>query len=720
MRSKAIPAVAVLSRRALLKSASVGLSGWCCVPGLWSDFLIAQETKSASPPPLNRFSRVVQDWFVDQVRAVEEKIIAEQAALKTKADAEAYVLKVQQKIRRCFGPEPERTPLNARVTKITDRELYRIENVIFESRPGFFVTANLYVPQGRKFPLPGVVGSCGHSANGKAAEAYQAFAQSLAKLGYVCLIFDPIGQGERLQYVDAQLKPKRGIGVAEHLHAGNQQYLVGEFFGAWRAWDGIRALDYLLSREEVDPKHVGITGNSGGGTLTTWLCGLDRRWTMGAPACFVTTFRRNLENELPADTEQCPPRVLAEGLDHSDFLAAMAPKPIIILAKERDYFDVRGATEAYQRLKRIYSLLGAPHNVQLQIGPTEHGYSVENREAMYRFFNRAVGLPPVDSEPELSIEKDETLWATPHGQVAELNSRTVFSFTSEKSRLLAANRKPLNGEELKAAIREVLKFPGEWGEPSRPTPIGSTATSTNDLGAHSATRPPSRFSAPPEFRILRAIKRNYPKPHATHYAVETEPNMFAVVARLGDKAHYSRPPDNAGRAVLYVSHHSADVELTNEPLVRELLTAEPDVPFYAMDVRGIGESRPDTCGADQFTRPYGSDYFYAAHSIMLDRPYVGQKTFDVLRVLDWLASFGQRDVHLVGNGWGTLPATFAAVLARTVSQVTLKGSLDSYANVAENEDYQWPLSAFVPGVLAHFDLPDCYRALSAAKRLKRV
>jgi pimeloyl-ACP methyl ester carboxylesterase len=139
-----------------------------------------------------------------------------------------------------------------------------------------------------------------------------------------------------------------------------------------------------------------------------------------------------------------------------------------------------------------------------------------------------------------------------------------------------------------------------------------------------------------------------------------------------------------------------------------------------MDVRGIGESRPDTCGADQFARPYGSDYFYAVHSIMLDRPYVGQKTFDVLRVLDWLASFGSRDVHLVGNGWGTLPATFAAVLARTVTQVTLKGSLDSYASIAENEDYQWPLSAFVPGVLAHFDLPDCYRELNATKRLKRV
>src|SRR5438874_2270801 len=190
----------------------------------------------------------------------------------------------------------------------------------------------------------------------KAAEAYQSFAQGLAWQGYVTFIFDPMGQGERLQYVDAALKPRRGVGVSEHLYAGNQQFLVGEFFGMWRAWDGIRALDYLLTREEVDRDRVGVTGNSGGGTLTTWLCGLDRRWAMAAPGCFVTTFRRNLENELPADTEQCPPGALALGLDHADFLAALAPKPVILLAKERDYFDVRGTLEAYERLKRLYTL----------------------------------------------------------------------------------------------------------------------------------------------------------------------------------------------------------------------------------------------------------------------------------------------------------------------------------------------------------------------------
>ena len=145
------------------------------------------------------------------------------------------------------------------------------------------------------------------------------------------MLYDPIGQGERLQYVDKNGQPRLRPGTREHLYAGNQQFLVGQFFGSWRAWDGVRALDYLLTRKEVDSTHLGVTGNSGGGTMTTWLCGLERRWTMAAPSCFVTTFRHNLENELPADTEQCPPRALALGLDHEDFLAGQYQ--IIILKK---------------------------------------------------------------------------------------------------------------------------------------------------------------------------------------------------------------------------------------------------------------------------------------------------------------------------------------------------------------------------------------------------
>lgn len=648
----------------------------------------AEPSPATSLTPLNRFPRMVQEYFVERVRAAEQAGLKTRAALKTRADAEAYVQGVRKKIQRCFGPFPAKTPLNPRVTATVDRDAYKIDKVIFESRPRFLVTANLYVPKGKKFPLPGVVGTCGHSLNGKAAEAYQSFAQGLARMGYVVLIYDPIGQGERLQYghLDEKKRPRPGVG--EHLHGSNQQFLVGEFFGSWRSWDGIRALDYLLSRPEVDPKHVGVTGNSGGGTMTTWLCGVEQRWTMAAPNCFVTTFRRNLENELPADTEQCPPRALALHLDHDDFLAALAPKPVILLAKERDFFDVRGVEEGYARLRRLYRLLGDEDNIKLFIGPTAHGYSQENREAMYRWFNRVTRVSDAAKEPKLTLEKDETLWCTPNGQVAELKSRTVFSFTREKSLILALKRRKLSEKELRQATAALLKLP--------------------------------KRGAVPEYRILRAIGgRKYPKPHATTYAVETERDVFALVYRLSERRHDARPPHGQPRAILYVAHHSSDPELRDEPLIAELLKAEPQSTFYTCDVRGIGESRPNTCGQNQFLTPYGNDYFYAIHALMLDAPYIGQKTFDVLRVLDWLKSFGHKEVHLVGNGWGTLPATFAALFEEAVVQVTLKHALTSYQDVAESESYSWPLSSFVPGVLEKFDLPDCYQALKG-KKLRRI
>ncbi len=652
-----------------------------------SSALWAQE---APLVPLNRFGRMVHEHFVAQVRAAEQRGQKRKQAIQSKADAEGYVTTVRQLIRECFGPEPERTPLNARVTGELNRDAYKIEKVVFESRPGFYVTANLYLPKGGSGRRPAVVASCGHSTTGKAEAAYQSFAQGLARMGYVVLIFDPIGQGERLQYTDAQLKPRRGVGVPEHLHAGNQQFLVGEFFGAWRAWDGIRALDYLLTRPEVDPLHVGITGNSGGGTMTTWLCGLDRRWTMAAPGCFVTTFRRNMENELPADTEQCPPQCLRLGLDHDDFLAAMAPRPVIILAKERDYFDVRGSQEAYERLRHVYSALGAADNVQLQIGPTGHGYTQENREAMYRFFNSITRVSDLQTEPDLKLESDQDLLCTPQGQVAGLNSRTVMSFTQERSRALAQSRSTVSGNELLEKVRTVLRVP--------------------------------QLSSSPDYRILRPLgkARQYLKSNATAYAVETEPGVQAIVSRLSDEPHFSRPTRGNRRATLYIAHQSSDAELRGESFVKELVEAEPLTPFFACDVRGIGESRPDTCGGGEtFRRPYGSDYFYAIHSIMLDRPYLGQKVFDVLSVLSWLRAEGHTHVHLCGMGWGAIPAAFAALLSDQVVQVTLKQSLASYSAVAESDDYDWPLSSFVPGGLAHFDLPEVYAALKV-KQLRQI
>lgn len=680
-----------VTRRDLIRTSILAVPALASGPRVAAAAEPPAKPAAASAPalePLNRFPRMVQEYFVRRLRQFDAKRIAALDALKSKSDATAYVGSVQARIRDCFGAFPEKTPLNPRVTGTLERDTYRIEKILFESRPGFVVTGNLYLPKGRSAPAPGVIGSCGHSDTGKAGDSYQSFAQGLARMGYVVFIYDPIGQGERLQYPDAGLKSRIGIGVREHLYAGNQQFPIGEFFGAWRAWDGIRALDFLLSRPEVDPRHVGVTGNSGGGTLTTWLCGLDPRWTMAAPSCFVTSFRRNLENELPADTEQCPPRALELGLDHEDFIAAMAPKPVVLLAKEADFFDVRGTEEAYGRLRKIYRLLGAEENISLFVGPGTHGYEQASREAMYRWFNKATGVSTAQAEPQLTLEKTEDLRCTPAGRVADLPSRPVQEFTRDRSRELAARRAPPDRPGLLRASAELLKLPARDGAP--------------------------------RVRILRALRnRKHPLPHATVYAVETSPDTLAVVYRLSKERHEARPPSGIARAILYLAHQSADAELRDEPLVRELIAGDPGAAFYACDVRGIGESRPDTCDSDSFLQPYGSDFFYAIHSLMLGEPYAGGKTHDALCVIDWLRACGHTEIHLAARGWGAIPGTFAALHADAVTRVTLKGALASYAQVAESESYSWPLSSFVPGILHKFDLPDCYRALES-KGLRMV
>ena len=684
----------ILSRRDLLQRGGLGLLGLSALEltGAGSIARAAEPKKgpAANPaglPPMQRFPRDVQEYYVRRVREVEKASNARRAALRTKADAEAYVREVRTKIQQCFGTFPAKTPLNARVTKVLERDGFRIENVIFDSRPGFPVTANLYVPTGRKGPLPGVVGTCGHALTGKAGDTYQSFAQGLVRQGYVVLVFDPTGQGERMQYVDAALKARHGTNTVEHAYDGNRLVLTGEFLGSWFAWDGIRAVDYLLTRPEVDPKHIGLTGNSGGGTQATWLCALEPRFTMAAPSCFVTTWRRNFENEEAADPEQCPPNVLAHGIDHADFIVAFAPKPVILMGQEKDFFDARGLEEAYERVRQVYRLLGAENNVQLFMGQDYHGYSQPNREAMYGWFNRQTKVAQGQKEPALKLEKPEDLQCTPKGQVGETNPATIFSINRDLARQMSTARKTVSGEALRRAMAATLRLPTREGAP--------------------------------DYRILRPSSgRAYPKRNAGSYAVETESGINALVYRLSDTPLTSRVPRGAKRAILYVAHRSADNELRTESLIKDAIAAEPETPFFACDVRGVGESYPVVSNRDPNSY-YGAPYFHGACGLMFGYSVPAQRTHDILRLVDWLKDNGHEDVHLIASGFGAIPATFAAVLHDNVKQVTLKHGLTSFQTVAENDDYQWPLPALVPGILKTFDLPDWYREL-AKKNLKQI
>jgi dienelactone hydrolase len=608
---------------------------------------------------------MVLDDYVRRLREIRAERREKLRGLRTVADVQGH---------RAFAPRPAKCPLEPITTGTIVLDTYRIDRVMFQSRPGVWVTANLYVPNEIAGQAPAVVGTCGHSMDGKAEEAYTGFAQRLVRNGFIVLLYEPFNQGERDQY--SRLSERQCVAGCCQAHnmMGKQMELVGDFYGMWRAWDGIRALDFLLTMSEVDPARIGVTGNSGGGTMTTWLWGCEERFAMAAPGCFVTTFLTNLENELPADCEQYPPGVIGEGLEMVDFLIARAPKPVIILGQQYDFFERRGVREAFGELQRIYRLLGAEDDAALFTGPSTHGYKLENQEAMVDFFHRRAAV----SGSVAKVEKQDDLnpadlQVTPNGDVLAVGGTPVYELTDQKAAALAATRPVLAGEDLKRAVRGLLHLP-------------------------------DAPSTPPHFRIPRPVGgagRTYAR-----YAVETERDIRAILCKRLVTREWGHTLDVEEEAHLLLPHTSAEEDMAQEPLVTEFEGA-----FYGLDVRGLGESMPEPHGNGGFFQPYGMDYMMHGHGLLFGESYLGRRVFDVLRTLDLLKAEGAKTIHLYGRGQGALLAMFVALLRDEVATVTLKNGPQSYREWTQAPLVMWPAANFLRGALKVFDLPDILREL---------
>ena len=504
----------------------------------------------------NGYGHMVLDDYVARVRAVNADRAKRLSSIRSKKEAFAYRDEVREAIDKAYRPWPSKTPLNARVVGTIERRYYRIEKVLFESRPGCLVTAHLYVPDNLDGPAPGIIGSCGHAADGKNASLYQAFCQRLARNGFVVLIYDPFNQGERDQYY--ALHSRESVRSSTHAHnmMGKQLELVGEWFGAWRAWDGIRALDYLLTRPEVDPAHIGLTGNSGGGTMTSWIWPVEERFTMAAPSCFVTTFAANLENELPADSEQYPPGVIGAGLDMADFFIARAPAPVILLGQAYCFFDRRGLKQAYSEIRRFYDIIGAPANAtDIFIGSEGHGFFRDNQEAMAQFFATQAGIRQV-TRLEETEDLSDVLNVTPKGEVVPEGATPIYDLIAQKADVLASKRKELGKDELTHCVQSTLNL-----SDNRDLPHHRWLRSTTEDG----------------IRLAR-------------YAIETEGNIRAIMRKRLSNPSYSHTLDVEREVHLYLPHVSAEVDLIEDPFAKRL---KEQHPLYALDVRGLGESLAD-------------------------------------------------------------------------------------------------------------------------------
>lgn len=621
----------------------------------------------------NGYQHIVIDDFVERLREIRKVREEEMGKLRSKADALAFQAKVRAIVAKAFEPWPEKCPLEAETTGTQKCDGYTLEKVRFNSRPGYWVTGNLYIPDGLTAPAPASLAACGHASEGKASTTYQSFCIRLVRNGFVVLMYDPVEQGERKQYEDLEyLGQARGL-CAAHNVMGKQLELLGESMPSWRVWDGRRALDYLLTRPEVDPKRIGITGNSGGGTLSEWIWSNEDRLAFAAPSCHVTTFLGNLENELPTDAEQCPAGVIGGGLEMVDLMICQAPKPVKLLGQKYDFFERRGLVQAYRDLKHFYSLLDAEDKVELYIGPTTHGYSDHNQREMVKFFCKCAGKQGEPFEFQPAPLSEQETYVYPEGSVVKAGSRHIYELMQDMAKKDASTRvAPVQGE-WQAVLNKLLALPAK--------PI-----------------------EPPHFRCLRATTcADIPW---ARYAVETERNIRTIIRKRGITGGCFQTLDVEDEIDVYIPNFSSELDATSDCCMKDI---NPGGLLYALDVRGLGESMQDDEG--DIHQPYGMDFMMHSFSMMFGESYFGRRVYDVLRTLDLLVAEGAKVIRLHGRGQGALIAAYVAMLDARVQKVTLYDAPKSYNEWIDAKVCDWPAANVPRGVLKYFDLPDLYAAL---------
>ncbi|HEY2933427.1 MAG TPA: acetylxylan esterase [Acidobacteriota bacterium] len=609
------------------------------------------------------------------------------AAITSKESAARRQAYVRERILQSIGGLPERTPLNPKTIGVLERDGYKIEKIIFESQPGLFVTANLYVPKTGASPYPAVLVPLGHELGAKAHHAWQRLIVTFAKNGFVVLTYDPIGQGERIQIYDPDFKEWKleGGSTTEHTVVGIQCLLTGQNLARYTIWDGMRALDYLELRPEVDKSRIGCTGNSGGGTMTAYLSALDDRVKVAAPSCYITSWRRLLETIGPQDAEQVMLPFLLDGLDQADFVEAFAPKPYLILSAIRDFFPIEGARETFREARRLWSLLGAEEKLDMVEVDDGHGFTLPRRLAAYRWMNRwlkGVDLPI--AEPEIQLESEEDLFCTPSGQVSvSLGGETVFSLNQKRNQLVRPQRPTLSTlaafasrkEEIKRQVRRLAVFPEEAG------PLG--------------------------IRHWGELRRDDYRIEKLTYESEagiTVPALLFIANQTSGK----------GPAIVYV--HDGGKEAHAYPGGELETWVKSGYVVLAIDPRGMGETRreinPDTSNA--FLRFFG-DYESAKTAFLVGRTLVGQRAYDIRRGLDVLETRPEVDAKQfigLGTGRGAIALLHLATQDERIRKLALERMLVSYDLVVREKVHRTIFESIIPGVLQYYDLPDLAASLA--------
>lgn len=627
------------------------------------------------PPTINYWD--VRHQLRDHIYARANECFARGDAARDAIKSRAALVKRQKAIRHFIaeslgGLPPRNTPLNARTVGIVEGKGFKIEKVIFESRPGTFVTANLYLSDHRRGPQGAVLFLCGHSQLAKQNDEYQGVCQRFVQAGLIVLAIDPIGQGERYSYQKQdEQNPRVRWGTMEHDYAGAQCAPLGDMIGRYFLHDSMRALDYMRSRPEIDPDKIGVTGNSGGGTQSSLMMLADPRLAAAAPGTFIMNRQTYMYTGGAQDAEQIWPGFTAAGFDHEDILLGMCPKPVRVLAVTYDFFPIEGTRRTVERCKRIWKLFGRQADIDLAEDASVHSYTPGLAHAATEFFcKHLLGRKPARKEWPVSVVEPSRLWCTKSGQVVgEIEGARVV-LDENRDRLAAIQARRSRARALSWLRRRV--FANRKPCPQNPRFVSDWEVDGIFVEAAFWWSQQGLLNEGLFFRDA-ARKR------------EPLPVTIAVWdggwTKLEPHWEWIRGQCRAGRVVM------------------------------VLETSGVGALTPHPLNWASPNAFYGVIHKLSDDLFWLDDDLAALRTFDVIRAMDLVRecpSLSASDMHLYGHGRQGVYAQLAAAIDRRAKAVEIVGGIGSYADFVRARDYDHhDVKAFVfRGILRHCDLPD--------------
>ena len=613
-----------------------------------------------------------EETFLDFIKSRAAELRAEDEAPASLDDWQKRRGEIREQLLKAWGEFPKQSsPLNAKILGTLQRDGYRIEKVIFQTMPDVWMTANAYVPE-RAGKLSAVLCVHGHWRGAKQDPNVQARCHGLAKLGFFVLAVDAFGAGER------------GLGKALGEYHGEMVaatlWPIGRPLSGLQVYENQRAVDYLLSRPEVDGERLGITGASGGGNQTMYAGAWDERFKAVVPVCSVGNYQAYLGAAC------CMCEVVPGALQFTEewgVLSLTAPRALMVINATRDafQFSVGEAKKSLAFVEPVYRLRGQPQNVRHTIFESPHAYNQPMREAMYGWMTRHLkgeGDGSPIPEPEVKTEEPEALRCFP-GETRADDWMTIPQFAAREGRkLLEGVRVPTS----MAAWREMAG--GLKGRLDRDV-LGGTEPK---LVRRSPASSQSRASATSPTQTIE---------------FEAEPGI-----RLNATLTVGKTPQRAGTVIVL------SLEGEVRPAGNELAMAvhQSGRTVVSLSLRATGKH---AYSRDKIGR--APDHNTAEWSLWLGRPLLGQWVLDLRGALNALdADVGlSKQVTVVGVGPAGVVALCAAALDSRIQQVVTVGSLASYLSQTPYENQR--LGIMAPGIVRDVGDVQHLAALIAPRKL---